>query len=190
MTRISPTDKEGAGAAGSDGDRAAEFVELYSAHYRRVQFFLMSLMPTADDAAEVLQETSVVLWRKFDTFELGTDFFAWACKIARFQSMKHRERQHRSARILDDTVVELIAEEASRDSRSFSGAHAALSECLDSLSVDDRKMILERYQPGGSVSQMAGERGWTANRLSKKLARIRQALLGCVQRKLAIEGRG
>lgn len=176
-------------AAGPEPDRVAEFVELYAAHHQRVQFFLMSLMPTADDAAEVLQETSVVLWKKFDTFEPGTDFFAWACKIARYQSLKHRERQRRAARVLDDDVVELIAADASRDKRSFTGARAALTDCLEVLADSDRRMILDRYQPGASVGEMAEARGWTPNRLSKVLAKIRQALLGCIQRRMAIESR-
>lgn len=170
-------------------DRAAEFMQLYSSHYQRVQFFLMSLMPTADDASDVLQETSVVLWKKFDTFEPGTDFFAWACKIARYQSLKHRERQRRANRVLDDDVVNLIARDAARSPAPVTGAQDALAECLDSLPDDDRTMIIQRYQPGASVNEMADGRGWTANRLSKALAKVRQSLLTCIQRKLAIESR-
>ena len=64
-------------------DPTGEFLELYSHNYPRLQFYLTSLMPMADDAADVLQETSLVLWKRFDTYETGTNFFAWACKIAR-----------------------------------------------------------------------------------------------------------
>jgi hypothetical protein len=59
------------------GDPTAEFLELYSHNYPRLQYYLMSLLPTADDAADVLQETSLVLWRKFAAYETGTNFFAW-----------------------------------------------------------------------------------------------------------------
>ena len=55
-------------------DRVAEFLELYSTNYPRLQFYVTALLPTANDASDVLQETSMVLWRKFDTFELGTQF--------------------------------------------------------------------------------------------------------------------
>ena len=58
----------------SRDDRVAEFLELYSTNYPRLQFFVTALLPTGNDASDVLQETSMVLWRKFDTFELGTQF--------------------------------------------------------------------------------------------------------------------
>lgn len=42
---------------------------------------------TADDA---LQETAVVAWNKRAEFQLGTNFAAWCCQIARHISLRHR----------------------------------------------------------------------------------------------------
>lgn len=44
-----------------ESERVAQFVELYSQHYARLQYYLMSLVPTPTDAADVTQETSLVL---------------------------------------------------------------------------------------------------------------------------------
>jgi len=82
-------------------DPTAEFLELYSHNYPRLQFYLMTLFPFPDDAADVLQETSLVLWRKFDTYTTGTNFFAWACKIARLQALNHRKRRGKAAVALE-----------------------------------------------------------------------------------------
>lgn len=168
-------------------DRMAEFVELYSRHYARLQFYVMALMPSANDAADVLQETSLVLWRKFGDFQTGTNYFAWACKIARLQAMKHRERQGRCGRLLDESVFELIADEAASDEAAVAVPLAALEHCIGKLSTMDSSLIRRRYQPGMTVKQLAEDVGRSANSLSKSLGRIRRALLECLARSAAAE---
>jgi len=170
-------------------DRVAEFLELYSSHYPRLQFYVTALLPSANDASDVLQETSMVLWRKFDTFELGSNFFAWACKIARFQVMKYRERQGRSARLFDTTLLEKLADEACDERLVHDVPLAALENCLGKLSESDRSLIRRRYQPDATVQQLAADIGRTANSVSKSLGRIRRMLLECIDRTLALEGR-
>lgn len=176
-------------AAESHNDRVAEFLELYSSNYPRLQFYVTALLPTANDASDVLQETSMVLWRRFDTFELGTNFFAWACKIARFQVMKYRERQGRAARLFDTALLEKLAVEASDEHWARSVPLQALEKCVGKLSDLDRSLIRRRYQPGVSVQQLAADIGRSANSLSKSLGRIRRTLLECVDRTLAHDAR-
>ena len=170
-------------------DPTAEFLELYSHNYPRLQYYIMALLPTADDAADVLQETSLVLWKKFDTYETGTNFFAWACKIARLQVLKHRERRGKSARIFDDALLESLAAEAADDRWAPGNMLRDLRQCLERLSIRDQQLIKKRYEPGVSVGRLAEEIGRTANSLSKSLGRIRRSLLECIQRKQAAAAR-
>jgi RNA polymerase sigma-70 factor (ECF subfamily) len=170
-------------------DRMAAFVELYSGNYPRLQYYVMTLLPGANDVADVLQETSLVLWKKFDTFEPGTNFFAWACKIARLQVMKHRERQGRSARLFELRVMELLADEAGDEEQARIPPLPILRGCLDKLSEQERSLILRRYTPGMSVKDLATEVGRSANSLSHTLGRIRRCLLECVKRSQSGESR-
>jgi RNA polymerase sigma-70 factor, ECF subfamily len=48
-------------------------------------------------------------------------------------------------------------------------------------------LIARRYQPGGSVNALSGERGTTPKALSEMLRRIRHSLLLCIERTLAQE---
>jgi len=170
-------------------DRMVQFVELYSGHYPRLQYYVMALLPTANDAADVLQETSMVLWRKFDTFEPGTNFFAWACKIARLQALKHRERQGRAAKAFDVRVMEKLADEAC-DEISVRGVPLqALENCIAKLSEVDSLLIRRRYQPGMTLKRLAEDVGRSANSVCKSLGRIRRALLECIDRTMAHESR-
>jgi RNA polymerase sigma-70 factor (ECF subfamily) len=170
-------------------DRVADFIELYSSHYPRLQFYVMAMLPSANDASDVLQETSLVLWRRFDTFQIGSNFFAWACKIARLQALKYWERQGRSAHTFELSVLEKLAAEAGRDDSVSAVPLAALENCIRKLSDGDRSLIRKRYQPGSSVNQIAREIGRSANSVSQSLGRIRRALVACVERALAQEMR-
>src|SRR5262249_41517220 len=148
-------------------ERMAEFVELYSRYYPRLQYYLMALLPSANDAADVLQESSLVLWRKFASYESGTNFYAWACKIARLQALKFRNRVGRSAKLLDDAILEKLSEEAMGDEIDPAASLEALAYCLERLSERNRSLIRRRYQPNISVRELAAEVGCSANALSK-----------------------
>lgn len=174
-------------ASPSKQDRTAEFVALYSENYQRLQYFLLALLPTSNDASDVLQETSLVLWDKFETFQTGTNFFAWACKIARLQSLKHFERNKHRARPFDDETLERLAEDAAEYAAQTEPRIEVLESCLKDLPESDRTLIRRRYETDASVNKIAEEIGVTANRLSKSLGRIRRALMACLERKLALD---
>jgi RNA polymerase sigma-70 factor (ECF subfamily) len=170
-------------------DPTGEFLEIYSHNYPRLHFYLASLLPTADDAADVLQETSLILWKKFETYETGTNFFAWACKIARLQALSHRKRRAKGALTFSDELLELLAYEAAEERFSPVNSLPFLRQCLERLSNRDQQLIQKRYEPGMTVIQLAAEIGRTANSLSKSLGRIRRALLECIERKKAAAAR-
>ncbi|PQJ27627.1 hypothetical protein BSZ32_03355 [Rubritalea profundi] len=51
----------------------------------QLRAYIISLMPGASGAEDVLQETNLVLWEKRAKFEQGTNFRAWVCAIARLE---------------------------------------------------------------------------------------------------------
>jgi RNA polymerase sigma-70 factor (ECF subfamily) len=66
---------------------ATEEVQLlFVRHENSIRAFVRALQPSLADADDVLQETFLTVSRKASTFELGTNFVAWACSIARLKS--------------------------------------------------------------------------------------------------------
>ena len=43
--------------------------------------FIRSLLPTWSDADEVMQQTAIVAWRKFEQYDLDTNFIKWDCAV-------------------------------------------------------------------------------------------------------------
>jgi RNA polymerase sigma-70 factor (ECF subfamily) len=63
-------------------ERQEEFVLLLNGAHGLLLRYLMSLVANRHDAEDVLQRASLVMWRRFSTFESGTDFIAWATTVA------------------------------------------------------------------------------------------------------------
>lgn len=170
-------------------DASEHLVRLIAQAQRRLFAFVLALVRRTTDAEDILQETNVVLWRKRETFRPESDFFAWAFEIARLQVLSHRTRQSRHGDPFDVTLLDEIADAARVESHQFDQRGAALSHCLEKLTVQQRKLIVRRYQPDVAVQSLAEELGKSANAVSEMLRRIRETLRQCIERTLSAESR-
>ena len=165
----------------SEVRRGERFMALYSGHQRRLYLYTMTLLPASVDAEDVLQETNLVLWRKFDQYQPGTNFFAWACRITRYEVLKYRERRARAARLLDPDVFDQLAEVAIKQVEHLDEFHRrALVDCMDRLSDGDRDLMRRRYAEAMEVQAIAAAMNRSPNAVSKSLGRIRRLLLDCI----------
>lgn len=169
------------------GAPPSEFVHQFTRAQRQLYLFILSQIPQPADAEEILQETNLVIWRKMDRFEPGTNFLAWAYQIAALEVLKFRERRHREKLRFSEEFVERIAEEAQGLSEHLEIRRQALMACLGKLRDSDRQLIEERYSVGENGLTVAKKLGRPANSVYQSLGRIRRALLECVSRRLAAE---
>lgn len=154
---------------------------------RPVFVYVMSLLHNAADAEEVLQETEIVLWQKFDQYQPGTDFIRWACAIARFEAMKARARRSREAKLFSDSFVESLASDAEKSVELLEARREALERCLAKLDESARNLVLRRYADGGRTRTVAAALRRSVQGTRKALHRIRETLAECVRRSLAQE---
>ena len=100
---------------------AETYVRLLAEHERSLETYVHGLMRRAADAEDVLQECKLVLWKQFDRYEPGTNFLAWARKIALNLILNHRRKEERredaqaaraEIRWLMDRLAEAQAEKA------------------------------------------------------------------------------
>jgi RNA polymerase sigma-70 factor (ECF subfamily) len=169
----------------SEGERAAEFVQLYTSHARRVYTYILTLVPNRSDAEEVFSELSIVLWEKFDSFERGTNFGAWACRVSHYKVLQFREANRRRAVPFSQLAIDAIDRELVAMDASLDGEYQALAECFEELDKADRNLIERRYAAGGSPRAIAEQDRRPITAVYKALARVRKQLFACVTRKLA-----
>jgi RNA polymerase sigma-70 factor (ECF subfamily) len=163
------------------------FVRLLTQHERRVYGYILRMVPVWSDADEVLQETNVRLWEEFDRFEPGTDFAAWAVRVAHYQVLTWRKRRSRSRLVFSDEAIQAIADESASQTSDADSRQTALADCLKTLSARKRDLILRCYAEGSTIRGVAGQVGRSAESVYKAVQRIRLALHQCVAQRLAAE---
>ena len=65
-------------------DRVDRFVRLLVGHQWRLYQYVRMLMPDGESLDDMLQETFLVMWQKFDKTYPEASFYAWASRIAHF----------------------------------------------------------------------------------------------------------
>jgi len=172
-------------------DRNESFVRIFAANQRRIHGFIMMLVPRAVDADDIFQEVSLELWRKFDGFTIGTDFVAWANQFSRFLVLKHFAKQRRLGRLVfDERLLDLLAVEAASAPAHADDRLDALRQCLENLPAKSKNLLAMRYESGlKSCREVAARMGRSADAVYKALSRLHDALLECIERRLAAERR-
>ncbi len=160
------------------------FLRLYAEHEQALHGYVRSMLPDRHEASEVMQEVIVTLWRKFEGAE---DFRRWAFGVARMKVLQHLQRRKRDRHVFGEELIQQLADrEAELEVRHVT-QREALEQCLEKLPPAQRELVLTAYTKGTRMDDLAARRGESAMALYKKLHRIRQALLECVRRTLALE---
>ena len=168
-----------------DDDRQ-QLMTLLMENRQRIFGFIYSLVHHRDDAEDILQDSTLKMWEKFDEFQLGSDFLAWANQIAYYYVKNFRRTQSRDKVVFDDALLDEVSSKVSRLVSDDPSRLSALSECLDTLPAPERKMILARYEPDGGVPLAAEVSGRSVPTTYKSLGRIRKVLFDCISNKLKL----
>ena len=186
---INPYDQRSDSEA--DGDRAAEFMDLLSARQGRIYGYIYAIVSNATDAQDVYQQTVMSLWRKFSEFEQGTNFTAWALKVAYYEVQMYRRSNSRSKLLFSDELVAVLAE---TQSESISGQDTLrdrlsdLKQCLAKLRDGDRELIRLSYEDRTPILEIAKHFKRTSQSVCNSLRRIRTSLLKCVDSQQVQDG--
>jgi RNA polymerase sigma-70 factor (ECF subfamily) len=163
------------------------FLALFTPNNRAIFHFILSMIPNWNDAQDVMQETSRVLWERFYTFEQGTDFVAWAVTIAKFQAMGFRKKKSRQrSHCLPDDLLELVASEYTYDKESDRAF--ALRHCLAKLNASDRQHLSLRFKDEYAPKHVAQDLGVSVKRIYRNETRIMGLLLRCIRRRMFEQG--
>src|SRR3989304_9645752 len=134
--------------ARTEHERRDAFARLFAQHDRWLFAYLVSLLGNAAHAEEVFQEVCVVLWREYETFQLGTDFVRWVSVIAHNQVHRFRRQQRRVGPQLSDAAVDLLAQDAVERADLLESRRDALWRCLGNLPDQDRQLVRHCYGDG------------------------------------------
>jgi len=166
-----------------------EFVRLLSVSEKSVRRFIRSLLPTSDGLDDMIQNTALECWKKFDDFDGGEDdvdaFVRWACVIARYKVLSHCRDHSRDRLVFRESVISSIADRSYELLGEKDRQRNSIEECLQQMDSAARRLLLSVYSPGDSVAKIASETGRKQRLLYTRLNSLRAMLLQCVTEKMA-----
>lgn len=171
----------------AETERHHRFLRSFTAHEPAIRAHVRRLVPTRADADDVMQEISVVLWDKFDTFRDGADFKAWAFGVARFEVLAWLRDRGRDRLVLDEEVVRQLAGETTDDEPRLERQREALERCMRKVPDDQRELLMQAYQPECRIQEVALGSGRSVTGFYQWLHRMRKMLLDCIRRALIRE---
>jgi RNA polymerase sigma-70 factor (ECF subfamily) len=160
-----------------------------NASQRSLYAFILTLVPRREDAYDILQETNLVLWQKRQDFLKGTNFFAWASRIARNKVLMHRRKLRRDRLCFDDILVGKLADDVAGEPFFGDDWLSPLWQCVEKLVDDDRVLLEKRYVEGLQARHIADQVGRSPGAIAQALYRIRLTLMRCIDAALSARRR-
>lgn len=171
----------------TENARTAEFLGLFAKHQRTIALYLTSLLPTQTDVDDVFQETSLALWREFESFEIGTNFGAWACTVAFNRVRAWRSRRSRESLVFSDAFLQAVSDEMIKHSEHYRDRSEALQQCIRALPEHHRELIRHRYDAGCSIDEIAEQAERSSVAIYRMLSRVRHALHDCISARIQLD---
>ncbi len=160
-----------------------EFEAELAAQRSTVYGYLLSILGRPEEAADVLQNSSLTAWKKRADFTPGTNFLAWFRRIAFYEAQNHRRKRQKQGETLmfDEELVAAIADRAEEREREFTRHRQLLQFCLEKLPARQRTFVERHYLNDLSVQELAEAEKMKPNAVAQLLFRARASLIACVQ---------
>ena len=160
------------------------FLQLFVEYQQEIYAYILTLVPHRHDADDLFQEALVVMWRKFEQFEIGTNFRAWALQICRYLILDYRRRQARDKQVLlsDEALEALMI--AMPDEDQVAERLAVLRTCMEKLDERGKRLLKLRFERNTPLCDMAKHLSVSIRQVQRRLATINGNLLRCMRRTL------
>jgi RNA polymerase sigma-70 factor (ECF subfamily) len=167
------------------GDRAAaqqRFLSLFLRSEREVFRYVAALVPNVADAEDIVQQTALALWEKFDAYDPARPFTPWACRFALNKAHQWIERRQRWQALLEHGLAEELAQRRQELQPEFELRLRHLEGCLGKLPAEQRSLVEGYYYKRAAIETLAERSGRSVAATYKMLQRIRHVLQLCVER--------
>ena len=164
------------------------FLSLFLRSEREVFRYVAALVPNVADAEDIVQQTALVLWEKFDAYDPGQPFTPWACRFALNKTRQWIERKQRWQALLEGGLAEELAQRREELRPELDSRLRHLEGCLGKLPAAQFTLIEGYYFRRDDMEKLATNSGRTVAATYKMLQRVRLALQACIENAARPEG--
>lgn len=165
------------------GDRNA-FRTLYERTSPLLYALLLRMLKRRDQAEDLLQDVYVLIWRRASEYRADKGrALAWLTAIARYRALDMLRKRGREVPFQDvgDADRWESDEEGPADATSRAAQNDRLSECLETLGVEQRNCIRLAYLQGYTHSEIARTTAAPLGTIKSWVRRGLQSLKKCIE---------
>ncbi len=122
---------------------------------------MAALVPNVTDAEDIVQQTVLVLWEKFEAYDPGLAFMPWACRFALNKTRQWLERRQRWQTLLENGLAEELALRREELRRDLDRRLGHLEGCLGKLPGEQLSLLEGYYYQRDGIEK--GGDGFGAN---------------------------
>jgi RNA polymerase sigma-70 factor, ECF subfamily len=167
--------------AGGSNAAQQRFLSLFLRSEREIFRYVAVLVPNVTDAEDIVQQTAMALWEKFDAYDPDQPFTPWACRFALNKARQWIERRQRWQALLERGLAEELMERRQELLPEFEIRLKHLEGCLGKLPEEQRGLVVGYYSDRTAIGTLAQRSGRSEAATYKMLQRIRRALQLCVE---------
>jgi RNA polymerase sigma-70 factor (ECF subfamily) len=163
-----------------------EFLSYYSEIQGRMRAYFLVVTGDIDEARDLFQETSSLLWQKIATYDERRPFTPWAFGFARNIAMRWRRKKMKSRITLASDNIHALSERAadSVDASNFDRRLSVLEKCYEKLTNRARTAVTLFYRERERIQSIARRLHRSTGAVEMILVRARRALRLCVEKSL------
>jgi RNA polymerase sigma-70 factor (ECF subfamily) len=163
------------------------FLRLWGAAQPAVAGYIGSVVRDSAAAKDVLQETSLVLFRKFAEYDEQRPFLGWALGVAKFQVLGYRRDAARDLLRFDQELLDQFTDRWARSAPASYDSAGMLETCLGRLEQRARQLVQWRYFEDLTAEEIARRSTTTGAAVRVFLQRIRAQLRACLEKQMQLE---
>ena len=165
----------------TNDESQAQFLRLFLPSERELFRYIAALVPNVGDAEEIVQQTAIELWKKFDQYDARQPFTPWACRFAINIVKQWVASRQRWQALLEGGLAEQLANRRDQLRSQFENRLSHLDQCLETLPSEQRGIVEAYYFRRQSIAVIARETRRSVESVYKTLQRIRLILRQCIE---------
>ncbi|MDX1952211.1 MAG: sigma-70 family RNA polymerase sigma factor [Verrucomicrobiota bacterium] len=158
-----------------------QFLSLFLRSEREIFRYVAALVPNVTDAEDIVQQTAIALWEKFDAYDPAQPFTPWACRFALNKARQWIERRQRWQALLAGGLAEELAQRREELRPEMEVRLKHLEGCIGKLPEGQRSIVEAYYYQRAGIEKIAESSGRTVEATYKALQRVRNSLLICME---------
>src|SRR5436190_23436823 len=131
------------------------FLSLFLRSEREIFRYVAALVPNMADAEDIVQQTALSLWEKFDSYDPNQPFTPWACRFALNKTKQWIERRQRWQALLEHGLAEELAQRREEMQPELDIRLKYLEGCLGNLPDGQRSLVEGYYYSRNVIEELA-----------------------------------